>query len=279
MRNTVYPAAKESELFIVQCGEEACDPSHAFGPASREYYLIHFVASGCGTFYCQEKEWHVGPGQGFLIVPHEETFYQASAQTPWHYAWVGFRGERAAALMHAAGLDEQQRVFTAPDPQAAWEALSVMRGDARTLRLSQLASLGSLLRFMSLIAPVQDPYTPLTMSKQYSEKALWFLEGRFDRDVSIQETADFVGVSRSHLYRIMMEECGCSPKEMLLQIRMRHACQLLQDTMLTLDEIARRTGFGSGAQFGAAFRSWRGCSPGAYRRTQQEASPAPAVER
>jgi len=278
MRDTIYPAAAESELFIVQCGEEACEPSHAFGPAEREYYLIHFVASGCGTFQCGGKEWRLGPGQGFLILPDEETLYYASSETPWHYAWVGFRGTRAAALVRAAGLDAQQRIFTVPNPQAAWEALSVMRSDARTLRLSQMASLGSLLRFMSLIAPIQDPYTPLTMSKQYSEKALWFLEGRFDRDVSIQETADFVGVSRSHLYRIMMEECGCSPKEMLLQIRMRHACQLLQDTALTLDEIARRTGFGTGAQFGAAFRSCRGCSPGLYRKTHQPGIQAPKVE-
>ena len=278
MRDTIYPATKESELYIVQCGEEACEPAHAFGPASREYYLIHFVASGCGTFYCQEKEWHVGPGQGFLIVPHEETFYQASDQTPWHYAWVGFRGERAAALIHAAGLDAQRRVFTASHPHEAWDALSMMRRDAQTLRLSQMASLGGLLRFMSLIAPVQDPYTPLTMSKQYSQKAMWFLEGRFDRDVSIQETADFVGVSRSHLYRIMMEEYGCSPKEMLLRIRLRHARQFLAETALTLDEIAHRIGFGSGTQFGAAFRSAQGISPGAYRREQKGREFPPEIE-
>lgn len=277
MRHTIYPPASDSDLFIVQCGEEACEPSHAFGPAEREYYLIHFVASGSGTFHCGDKIWSVGAGQGFLILPGEETYYQASDVTPWHYAWVGYRGERAQSITRAAGLDAMQRVFTAPNPEAAWSALDDMRSDARTLRLGQMASLGGLLRFLSLIAPIQDPYTPLNMSRQYGEKALWFLEGRFDRNVSIQETADFVGVSRSHLYRIMMEECGCSPKEMLLRIRMRHARQLLAETSLTLDEIAHRTGFCTGAQFGAAFRAAQGISPGQFRREQKNSKASPSV--
>ena len=255
-----------NDLFVTQFGEEKCLPMHAYGPAVRDHYLIHFVASGSGKFYCDCTEYEVSAGQGFLILPNEETYYQASCETPWHYAWVGYRGRRANSLTQEAGLDLRRRVFAAANPEAAWDALSMMRSDARSLRLSQMAALGSLLRFMSLIAPVQDPDMPQNAARQYCEKALWFLEGRFDRNVSIQETADFVGVSRSHLYRIMMGECGCSPKEMLLQIRMRHAKRLLSETGLTLEEIARRTGFCTGAQFGAAFRGAQGMSPGAYPR-------------
>jgi AraC-like DNA-binding protein len=208
----------------------------------------------------------VEAGQGFLIMPGEETFYQASQEDPWHYAWVGYRGRRAEMLTQTAGLDLFHRVFSCAEPDQAWQALETMRSDARTLRLSQLAAVGSLYRFFSLIAPAQDPDKPLSPAQQYCDKALWFLEGRYDRDVSIQETADFVGVSRSHLYRIMQEECGCSPKEMLARIRMRNAEKLLRETVLNLDEIAHRVGFCNGAQFGAAFRNMHGKTPGQFRR-------------
>lgn len=260
----------ENELFITQFGEEECLPRHSYGPAVRDCYLIHFVASGSGKLYRNGTAYPVRAGEGFLILPDEETYYEASETDPWYYAWVGYRGHRAESLTRAAGLDAERRIFASPDPQAAWNALTMMRDDARSLRLGQLATLGSLLRFMSLIAPVQDPYTPLTMSRQYCDKALWFLEGRFDRNVSIQDTADFVGVSRSHLYRMMMEEYSCSPKEMLLRIRMRHAKSLLTETNLTLEEIARRTGFCTGAQFGAAFRAAQGTSPGSYRKQHKQ---------
>lgn len=34
----------------VDCGWEACKPGHAFGPAARFYWLLHYVVQGRGTF-------------------------------------------------------------------------------------------------------------------------------------------------------------------------------------------------------------------------------------
>lgn len=260
---------RHHELFICQFGEEMCQPTHFYGPCMRDHVLIHFVASGCGVFQCGGRSYAVTAGQGFLILPDEETFYQADKDTPWHYAWVGYRGSQAEAITQAAGLDETHRVFTAEDPQAAWQTMMMMMQDARNLRLIQMASAGNLLRFLSIIAPAQDPIAA-SPARQYCDKARWYLEGRYDRDVSIQETADFVGLSRSHLYRLMMEAYGCSPKELLLQIRMRHAEQLLADTRLTLEEIAHRVGLQTGAQLGAAFRATHGVSPGKYRKESEK---------
>lgn len=261
-------ADSRQELFVVHFGQEVCQPSHAFGPYARDHTLIHYVASGCGVFECGGRRYTVSAGQGFLILPGEETFYQADASSPWHYAWVGYCGSHADELTRSAGLDDAHRIFTASDGRAAWQALEQMREDAHSLRLIQLAATGSLLRFLSLIAPAQGGIAS-SPAQQYCDKARWYLEGRYDRNVSIQETADFVGLSRSQLYRVMMAECGCSPKEMLLEIRMRHARQLLVSTTLTLDEIARRIGFQTGAQLGTAFRALHGVSPGQFRRQQE----------
>jgi len=266
-RTDYYPTRGEwtNEIYICHFGEEACQPSHGYGPAQRDHYLIHFVVSGRGALYCDGRAWPVGPGQGFLILPGEETYYQADEKEPWHYAWVGYQGGLAGNITRSAGLDALHRVFTAPDASAAWEALLTMRHEGQVLRLSQMASAGNLLRFMALIAPGQDPDESVTSAAEYCSKAQWYLEGRYDRPVSVQETADFVGLSRSHLYRVMMEERGCSPKELLLRIRMWHAAQLLTATSLTLDEIARRVGLQTGSQLGTAFRGYFGISPGKYR--------------
>lgn len=261
--------ASENELFIVNIGEEKCSPLHAYGPAQRGYFLIHFVISGCGTVQYSNTTVSVHAGQGFLIIPGETTYYQADAASPWHYAWVGYRGVKAESVTSAAGLNENQRVFTAQDPAAIWQILSDLQTDARELRLNQLAATGSLLRFIAHIAPIQDPQSAISTAQSYCEKAKWYLEGNYDRPVSIQETADFVGLSRSHLYRLMMEECGKSPKEMLLHIRMLHARRLLRDTAFSLEEIARLIGLQTGAQFGVAFRQVHGITPGQYRKSAE----------
>ena len=254
------------DLFVCQFGEEACSSGHAYGPAVRDHVLIHFVASGKGVFICQNQKFAVQAGQCFFIYPDEESFYQADQKEPWHYAWVGFRGRQALALIAQAGFSPKQRVYTASDAQEAWKTLEIMRHDAKTLRLNQLALVGSLLRFLSLLSSGSDSTAFLTPAQQYCERAVWFLEGRYARDVSIQETADFAGLSRSHLYRMMMDTYGMSPKEMLQKIRMRHVEKLLAETSLTLDEIALRTGFRTGAQLGVSFRKAYGITPGAFRK-------------
>jgi len=266
MSETAWLSNGTEDLYVCQFGEEACQPGHSYGPATRDHVLIHFVASGKGTLHCQGKCFTVEAGQGFLIYPGEECFYQADDDHPWHYAWVGYRGHKALSVTGEAGFQPEQRVYTALNAEAAWLTLQNLRLDARTLRLNRLAALGGLLRFLSLLAPVNDPNASVSQAHQHCERAIWFLEGRYDRDVSIQETADFAGLSRSHLYRVMMEECGISPKEMLLRIRMRHAEKLLMDTTLTLDEIALRVGLRTGAQLGVSFKAVYGTTPGKYRK-------------
>ncbi len=255
----------QNSLYVCQFGEEACLPGHFYGPHIREHHLIHFVLSGSGILQCGEQVHRIGAGQGFLILPGEETFYQADARDPWHYAWVGYQGSLADEVTRQAGLDALHRVFTAAEPEKAWQVLSDMREEARRLAFTQGASIGNLLRFISYIDPAQVPPVNATAARQYCEKAQWYLEGRYDQDVSIQETADFVGLSRSQLYRVMMAELGCSPKALLGQIRMRHARELLSTTDLTREAIAHRIGLQTGAQLGAMFRAREGVAPQQYR--------------
>ena len=258
------------DLFIVKIGEQDCPPQHAYGPAKRAHFLIHFVLSGRGKLHCDQGVFDVGPGQGFLIMPDETAFYQADEEMPWHYAWVGYRGRHAAYITSAAGLTAQNRIFTVNEPLFAWQILQDMRTDASELRLNQLAAAGSLMRFIAHIAPQTDPQSAVSAAKSYCNKAIWYLEGNFDRAVSIQETADFVGLSRSHLYRLMMEECGQSPKDMLLAIRMRHARRLLRETTHSLEEISRLIGLQTGAQLGVIFRQVHGVTPGQYRKEHMQ---------
>ena len=273
MQQEYLPAARDTGgLYVCQMGEEACEPSHAYGPAVRDHYLIHIVASGEGVLHAGGRVYPVRAGQGFLILPEESTQYQADRNRPWHYAWVGYKGEAAGAFTRMAGLDSLSRVFTAADPAEVWHTLSVMRRDIRSLRLHQLAAVGGLYRFFSLIAPEEDAAAG-TLNSRYLDKALWFMENGCDRAVSVQETADYVGLSRSQLYRVFMTGCGCSPKETLSRIRLRQALRLLESSSLTVEEIARQIGLQTGAQLSRIFRE-RGLAAPSTHRPKENGSQA-----
>lgn len=246
-------------VHISEFGMEACAPTHSFGPAVRPYYLIHYVASGQGTLMADGRSWQIGPGQGFLIVPGEITVYRANPQDPWTYAWVGYAGEGMHALTRRIGLNRGQRVFTAP-LEESWAALAQLRRDAASLRLGRLAALGGLCRFLALIAQEQAPPQRLGAARHY-EKALWYMQGAFGRGVTVQEVADFVGLSRSQLFRVFEAEGGLSPKQALQEMRLTHAQKLLKETDLSVEQVALSVGLSSAAHLSQMYRARYGKSP------------------
>ncbi len=253
------------QVMVKQCGFEPCAPGHQFGPAVRDHYLIHYVASGKGTFFSDQGEFALEAGQGFIIFPGEITTYRADMENPWLYGWVGYQGHDAAALTRHIGLTREQPIFSAGPPETIFRMLTTMTEDVSTLRMGNMAALGGLYRILSLIAqhrllPGQDPH------RQYYEKARWFMEGNYDRPIRITDIAAFVGLSRSQLFRVFLEVCGHSPKESLTQLRMQKALALVEAGELRQEEMAASLGLLSGAQFARLFRNRFGESPNKWKK-------------
>ena len=265
MAKSTLKAFSENQLIATNFGEERCAPLHAYGPAVRTHYLIHYVASGCGVLSAENREYPVSAGQAFLIYPGEVTVYQADRLRPWHYAWAGYMGPDAETLTRLAGFSAEKRVLMVAHPDAAWDALTRLCADAARLRLGQLAALGGLYRFLALIAPEKDDAAVAGPSPHY-EKALWFMRGAYMRDVSVQEIADFTGLSRSQLFRVFEKACGQSPKQALMELRLTQARRMLRESGLSAEKIAYSVGFHTASQLGAAFRARYGVTPGEYRR-------------
>lgn len=256
-------------LFVQQCGWQACEPNHEYGPAVRDFYLIHFVASGQGLYYTPDATYPVGPGQGFIIFPGQLTTYRADKAHPWTYAWVGYAGIGAEVLTRQVGLTRESPVFTCPAPQALWEILRRMREEVSQMRLGDLAALGNLYQFLAIVGqslPQADP----NLHQEYCRKAQWFMEGNYHRAITIEDVAAFVGLSRSQLFRVFQRVVGQSPKAYLSALRMRRARLLLRDTSLTADAIAASVGLSSPARLGVLFRQTYGMSLSQFRQFRDE---------
>ena len=91
-----------SDLYLCFCGYAQCRPRHSFGPAVRPNYIIHYILRGKGSYSVGGTRFELEAGQGFLIEPGVQTFYQADQEEPWTYLWVGFDGERAAEYLQTA---------------------------------------------------------------------------------------------------------------------------------------------------------------------------------
>ena len=92
-----------------------------------------------------------------------------------------------------------------------------------------------------------------------------YIEANLDRNVSLSELANLVGMVPDVLARKMKASTGASPYSYLLQRRIRRAELLLRSSDMPIAEIALEVGFSSQSHFTAQFRRHANLTPGAYR--------------
>lgn len=91
-------------------------------------------------------------------------------------------------------------------------------------------------------------------------------EGALNGDGDVDALAAELGVSARHLRRATEARLGVSPIELAQSARLALAKQLLQDSTLSITEIAFAAGYGSVRRFNAAFAAAMRVAPQAVRR-------------
>ena len=104
MKDTLLDNLHMADINPRICGVEACAPGHSFGPAGREYFLLHYVVRGKGIFRRGKREYTLQAGEIFVIRPGEVTYYEADMRDPWEYMWVAFDGFDVLEILRRTGL-------------------------------------------------------------------------------------------------------------------------------------------------------------------------------
>ena len=88
---------------------------------------------------------------------------------------------------------------------------------------------------------------------------------RLHERINIQELADELAISHTHLLRLFREEHNCTIQEYMREKRAEIARQMIQETDLSLKEIAAKTGMPDLQYFNKVIRSTTGLAPRALR--------------
>ena len=108
-------------------------------------------------------------------------------------------------------------------------------------------------------------------------RAKHFLDQNFAEQVSLQETAEHIGISPGYLSRVFHHEYGISFSKYLTALRLTHAVQLLQNHQLQIGEIALRCGFSSSSYFIKVFSEHFGVTPKNYNSSSANSKSMPIL--
>lgn len=101
-------------------------------------------------------------------------------------------------------------------------------------------------------------------------KMLEYIHENFGRNISVEDMAEVIHVSKSECFRSLQNIVGKAPAEYLIQYRLTQASRMLAETDMSIAEVGMAAGFQSPSYFGKMFRDRQGISPGKYRKLHRQ---------
>lgn len=89
-------------------------------------------------------------------------------------------------------------------------------------------------------------------------------------DLSVEMIAQELGISRVHLYRKLKQLTNQSARELIKNVRLTQAGELMTSKNITVSEVAYATGFSSVSKFSTSFKEFYGMPPSKYREKQRQ---------
>ncbi|MFD0670678.1 AraC family transcriptional regulator [Cohnella sp. GCM10027633] len=267
---------KPSELSVIDCGHGRPVGRHKIGPTIHDYYLMHTVKSGHGTFTCRGTEYECSAGDTFMIYAGELISYEADASDPWEYVWTGFVGRAAGELLRSAGVTPDRPVASG----ATDDLYGYYERTRRTLLDAELPSLvdmecAAYLRLMiyELGKSNRERLSEEGAERSDAEKrvryAASFLKKQYAQPIAIESLASSLGYHRVYFSNLFRRYIGKSPKQYLYDARMEQAELLLTSTSLSVEQIAGSVGYGDPLYFSKHYQRWSGVAPTAYRKQKR----------
>ena len=212
----------------------------------------------------------LGAGELLVIPRLAPHVYWADERDPWSIYWMHFLGDEAdyyiertpgpgiPAAIDAPTITEAIRLF-----RDCLEALENGYGLPTLIYAAQSARhILSLLLFRNRALPVR---THEAARQRQLQAVMAHMHDNVSGKVTLNELARVAGQSVSYFSEWFNRQTGQSPMACFIQLKIRHACRLLDLTEHSIKAVALETGYTDPYYFSRVFKKVMGVSPESYR--------------
>ncbi|MFA5629792.1 MAG: helix-turn-helix domain-containing protein [Dehalococcoidales bacterium] len=114
------------------------------------------------------------------------------------------------------------------------------------------------------------PSNPEAIKHEHIKQALNYIQQYYLTEINMEQLAAISQYSYHRFRHIFKEEMGISPKQYILHKRLMHAKQQLQETSISVTELAYNCGFASTSQFIKQFKAHFKTTPTQYKKLYRE---------
>ncbi|GCE50275.1 AraC-like DNA-binding protein [Thermosporothrix hazakensis] len=238
------------------------------GDAAHPFVVFQYTLAGQGCYAEGQTVTRILPQTVFLaVVPSDSRYYLPPDSPEWVFCWLIIRHpyvvqrlmQRIASVGPIMQLDPSSMVLA----RVVQLLEGIYDGTFHDVFAEELALFHFLIEYERLAHSLS--YAPdvreqlLQNVRSYVLQTLW-------KPIEVEQLARRYGMSRSHFSHYFKRNTGLSPAQFVMQVRLEEATQRLLQSDLTLEVIARETGFANANHFCKVFRRHMYLSPGEFRR-------------
>lgn len=258
-------------LNLCHSGTDACRPGVSVGPLTKQFYLIHYILDGYGTYTVDNYQHQLGPGDAFLIRPGKTVVYTADSENPWRYCFFAFNGQAAETFLNRTAFAFGDVTHIADDTinDLVCETTTILSSFPPNADMYAISHLMKMLLFFAEHNSLADP-EKIHPIRSDIQKVLDYIDYHYADPITVQDMSRLVALERSYFCRTFKNAVGVSPKEYLTKFRLDKARYLLTETSQPIGKIAESVGFQSFSSFSRLFAEQYQQSPGQYRKNFRE---------
>jgi AraC-like DNA-binding protein len=253
-------------------------------------YCLIFIQKGKCRFIVDKEVYHPKAGDFCLIQPGSLVYLEGLTDTvtPFLHFDIFFQPDREKSFPTRPGQIDLTPYLTYLQPR-----INDYSGIHIPVRLKPSQRIRFVEVFLKLVElwPKRDPSSQWLIQQLGTELIVAILTDHYQlhsretqRDLdwvtsyfslhlqehlSIETLAERANMSSSWFSTEFKREYGVSPHQFLLEMRIKHAEELLQRTDFTQEEIANFCGFADIHHFSKTFKKRTGISPGVWRKHQK----------
>lgn len=231
-------------------------------------YLLLYTVSGAGTIKVDGKLRQLPTGYAALIDCRAMHEYRTVSKEPWCFHWVHF--DSAVMEGYRKMLIEEFDTWRVSEKLrfiCYFEKIHEVSAEANAmLRYALFSDLVSgLLLVLGNSSIVDDGQRSVDSDAVHA--ACRYIEDNLKSDISIDQLASLVHLSKFYFIRLFKRLMGVSPYQYVQITRINRAKELLISTDFRINEVADAVGFSSAMRFTKFFSDMTGMSPSAFRKS------------
>ena len=262
MKYKFYTKPARDALQVLYCDrDENLRPGVRYGPVIRNVYIIECCRAGYGSVIINGREFPVGPGDCYILLPGDTIIHTADKVEPRCGVSCVANGLALNGLLQKAGISSVQPYAPKEVFHEIYDLIEEMLGTENDSNVSsemhRTACLYHILGHLFRECRNADKDAVV-------QKAIGIMETRYREDLTTQVLADYTGLERSYFSTFFKNHTGIPPHRYLTKLRVQKACILIDKDDTPVAKVAESVGLDP-QNFARIFKKEMGITPIQYR--------------